>query len=462
MHPTLRLVDSPPPSGVPFGRYLLQERVATGGMAEVFRALYRPAPGVEKTVALKRVLPHLGRDEEFLTLFRQEAALGARLSHANVVQLLDVGEVSGEIFLALEFVNGRNLRQILRRCADRRTVVPIALALYMVSEAAKGLGYAHTLRDAKGTSLGIVHRDVSPANLLVSFEGEVKVADFGIARAVAYASTTNIGVVRGKASYMSPEQARGLALDGRSDLFALGAVLWELVTGRRLFIGDTETEISTKLVDGVIARPSQHAPGVPEQVDEVVMKALDRDPDARFPDAVAFSRALATVLARLGPPIAGADIAMWMRGLFREEIEHAEQAAAAAAGEDPPSSTNRSVVASAPVPSPYAEDVDNDVQPLPLEERRKLFDLPPARATSPVQAPTFGAAVVPLRKAVSVSVDDEPLELERDAGLAKVDKAVTRIHLDGRTAPLAGAMRLGVVGLVSFVLLFGFMIFVYR
>ena len=234
------------------------------------------------------------------------------------------------------------------------------------------------------------------------------------------------------------------------------------MTGRRLFIGDTETEISTKLVDGVIARPSQHAPGVPEQVDEVVMKALDRDPDARFPDAVAFSRALATVLARLGPPIAGADIAMWMRGLFREEIEHAEQAAAAAAGEDPPSSTNRSVVASAPVPSPYAEDVDNDVQPLPLEERRKLFDLPPARATSPVQAPTFGAAVVPLRKAVSVSVDDEPLELERDAGLAKVDKAVTRIHLDGRTAPLAGAMRLGVVGLVSFVLLFGFMIFVYR
>lgn len=421
-------------------------------MAEVFRALYRPAPNVEKTVALKRVLPHLGRDEEFLTLFRQEASLGARLSHANVVQLLDVGEVAGETFLALEFVNGRNLRQVIRRCAERRTVVPIALALYVAMEAAKGLAYAHALRDAKGHPLGIVHRDVSPANLLVSFDGQVKVADFGIARAVAYASTTSVGLVRGKASYMSPEQARGLALDGRSDQFALGSILWELLTGRRLFAGDTETEIVGKLTRGVIPIPSQSAPGLPDAVDEVVMKALDRDPDGRYPDAVAFFRALAGVVARLGPPIAGADIASWMHGLFGEEIEQAERAAAAA--EEPASSTQRSAVEPVlpPTASPYADDVEPEVKPLPLEERRRLFDLPPVRESMP--PPAFAAA--------SVQIDEAPLELERDAGLAHVDKVVTRIHVDAAGSPIVRALRLAVVGLASGVLLVGLMVFVYR
>lgn len=451
------LVSSPPTTARSFGRYLLQERVATGGMAEVFRALYRPAPGVEKTVALKRVLPHLARDPDFLSLFRQEAALSARLAHANVVQLLDVGEVEGEPFLALEFVHGRNLRQILRRCADRKTVMPIGLALYVAMEAAKGLAYAHALKDAKGQPLRIVHRDVSPANVLVSFEGEVKIADFGIARAMAYASTTAVGTVRGKASYLSPEQAQGDPLDGRSDQFALGAVLWELITGRRLFAGDTETEILGRVVGGTIPSVSKSAPGVPHAVDEVVMKALTRAPSGRHPDALAFSRALAGVLAKLGPPVAGADVAAWMRSLFAEEL-----AAEDLLGEegDPTNRSQQVAPEAAPVPaatSAYADDLESEVQPLPLEERRKLFDLPPARASA-AAVPRADGAPAP-RPIVPV---DEPLELVRDERVARIEKQVTRLRVGGVVDKAMGVLRLGIVGVATAILLFGFMLFVHR
>jgi serine/threonine-protein kinase len=284
----------------PGGKYRIVRRLASGGMAEVFRAQVVGPEGFEKDVCLKRVLPHLARDSEFVEMFKAEARLAAKLQHTNIVQIFDFGEEDGSYYLAMEYVDGRDLRGILKLAQDRSRVLPPGLAAFITAEAAKGLSYAHTRREGS-TPLNIVHRDISPHNILISWNGEVKVADFGIAKAASRASATRTGVLKGKIAYMSPEQARGDTVDARSDLFSLGLVLYEMLTGTRPFQGATETETLGRVLHHNISPPLTLNPDIPEPLSQLTMHSLERDRTARFATAEEMSRELSRFLFTLPP-----------------------------------------------------------------------------------------------------------------------------------------------------------------
>jgi len=220
---------------IQFGKYWLLDRVNVGGMAEVWKAKAFGVEGFERLLAVKRILPNIAEDEEFITMFIDEAKIAVQLNHANIAQIFDLGKVDDSYFIALEFVHGKDVRGIYDRCkqkpVDGMPNMPIAQACFIIMKACEGLDYAHNKRDAQGKELHLVHRDVSPQNVLISYEGEVKIIDFGIAKAAGKASKTQQGILKGKFGYMSPEQVRGLPLDRRSDIFSLGICLYELLTG---------------------------------------------------------------------------------------------------------------------------------------------------------------------------------------------------------------------------------------
>lgn len=281
--------DEAPPHGpgLVFGPYRLLEKVAIGGMAEIFRAKRVGVEGFEKTVALKRILPHLSDNREFVTMFVDEAKTVARLAHPNIVHIFDLGRIHASYYIAMEYVHGRDLRSILRRCQERGTRIPQELALRIASRVCAGLAYAHRKRDERGKPMRIVHRDVSPQNVMISFDGDVKLTDFGIAKAAHKASVTERGTLRGKLTYMSPEQTWSGSIDHRSDIFSLGVVLYELLTDEKPFAARDKSD--AKLLEIVracrIVEPSQLRPGIPRAVEEIVMRALKREPDERYHDA---------------------------------------------------------------------------------------------------------------------------------------------------------------------------------
>ncbi|MGQ0508686.1 MAG: serine/threonine-protein kinase, partial [Myxococcaceae bacterium] len=217
-----------------FGKYLLLDRIAAGGMAEIYRAQLNAVAGVTKQVVIKKILPHYAGNKNFVSMFINEANIALGLSHGHIAQIFDFGEIDGEYFLAMELVHGQALSRVLRRARQRDVgTLPVPYALYICMELCKGLHYAHTRVDAKGQPLNIVHRDVSPQNVIVSYDGHVKIVDFGIAKArVATQTETQAGAVKGKYTYFAPEQARGKPLDGQTDVFAAGIVLYEMVCGR--------------------------------------------------------------------------------------------------------------------------------------------------------------------------------------------------------------------------------------
>jgi serine/threonine protein kinase len=299
----------------PFGRYLLLDKIATGGMAEIFRAKSLGAEGFEKVVVIKRILPHYCEDDGFVTMFQDEARVAAHLNHANIVQIFDFDTVDGLQYIAMEYVEGHDLKRIFDTAVARGLLPTPQQAAFVAMEAARGLDYAHK-RSKDGVSLGIVHRDVSPHNILVSNTGEVKVADFGIAKAASRSTKTRAGTIKGKCAYMSPEQARGLALDGRSDLFALGIVLWELLTGKRLFAGDSDFEILSKVLQEPIASPTQLAPHIPAELEAIVLRALARDPAERHRDAGQFAQDLARWLYATTPDLEDLHLDRYLTALF--------------------------------------------------------------------------------------------------------------------------------------------------
>lgn len=261
------------------GKYFLHERLGVGGMAEVFRATYSPEGGFEKQVAIKRVLPAYADDEEFLAMFRREAALGSLLIHPNIVQVLDLGRHQETVFLAMEFVDGMPLSSLLRKLPRGR--LPPSAVAYLGAEVSAALGYMHERTDLKGQPLGLVHRDLNPPNILLSRIGEVKVSDFGIARAANRLQVTQVQKVRGKAGYMSPEQAYGQELDGRSDLFALGLTLHEALTGERVLQGENEGELMVAATRQEIFPPSHYVPGISPALDAIIMGLLVHDREQR-------------------------------------------------------------------------------------------------------------------------------------------------------------------------------------
>jgi len=272
-------------------RYTVLERLGGGGQAEVFRGVSESMQGFKKPVAIKRVLPHLTSNPQFVAMFLDEARLSLFLQHANIVQVFDISKAAdGTYFLVMEFVDGCDLKALI----NHHRTVDIGLTLYLMIEAAKGLHYAHTLDHPQtGKPLGIVHRDVSPPNIMLSKNGEVKVVDFGLAKAESQVEITDKGVVKGKFSYLSPEAAYGKEVDARADVFALGIITWEMLTGRRLFYGDDPH----KTIDLVRAArvPSITAlnPKVDSELDAIVRKALARHPENRTASAADFADELA-------------------------------------------------------------------------------------------------------------------------------------------------------------------------
>ncbi len=315
-----------------FGQYEILERIASGGMAELYKAKRTGVEGFQKIVAIKKILPHLADDEEFITMFADEAKLAAQLNHPNIIHIYDLGKIqAGGYFIAMEYVDGRDLRAIQKSGRELGAPLPVPLAVYIASKVASALDYAHRRRDAEGHDLNIVHRDVSPQNILISYEGDIKLCDFGIAKATSKASQTQSGALKGKLQYMSPEQAWAKPIDRRSDLFSLGVVLHELLTGDRLFRGDTDIQVLEKVRSAEVAAPSRANPEVPKNLDGVVLRCLARDPEERYANASDLLRDLDSVLYSYTPAPGSADVAIYLHRLQAEETAIAEARAREAA-----------------------------------------------------------------------------------------------------------------------------------
>jgi serine/threonine protein kinase len=308
-------------SPVSFGKYLLLSRISVGGMAEVFQAKSFGVDGFEKLLAIKRILPDLAHDPEHVRMFIDEAKITAQLSHANICQLFELGKTDSLHFLAMEFVWGKDLLAILNHFRKLGRPMPAPMAVFIASRIAAGLDYAHRKKDASGRPLGIIHRDVSPPNVLLSYEGEVKLCDFGIAVAATRSSRTQAGVLKGKFGYMSPEQARGLPLDRRSDLFSLGTILYELLTGISLFGGAGDFATLDKVRNVDVPPPSRRVPTLTPELDAIVMKALARDVEDRPAHASELGEDLQRLLFGYQPVFTAQHLAKWMKEAFRADLE---------------------------------------------------------------------------------------------------------------------------------------------
>lgn len=308
-----------------FGEYILHDRIGAGGMAEIFLATAQGIEGFEKRLVIKRILPTFTGDDQFVRMFIEEAKLCVALRHPNIVQVYDLGEIDGQYFIAMEYVDGRDLLKTLAACGKKRIGFPTDIALYIVMEVLKGLDYAHNLKRPDGRPLGIIHRDVSPSNVLLSFEGEVKIADFGIAKA-STREKTETGILKGKFGYMAPEQVTGAPIDHRADIFAIGILLYELLTGHRLFAGKNDLQVLERVRDAQIEPPPRHyRPDLAVELERIVMSALARDPRVRFQMAAELHDALYEYTfksrATIGPP----QLAYFLQDLFLSDPEEIER-----------------------------------------------------------------------------------------------------------------------------------------
>ncbi|MBK6920959.1 MAG: serine/threonine protein kinase [Deltaproteobacteria bacterium] len=303
----------------PAGKYRPLRRLAVGGMAEIFLAFARSGHGFEKLVVLKRVLPAYAENREFMRMFLDEARLAATLDHPNIVHVYDIGEHAGNFFFAMEYVHGQSLLKLMRQITNARRWLPLEHALNVIIGTCAGMHYAHEKLSLDGRRLGIVHRDVSPPNILISYDGSVKVADFGIAKASTATTSTAVGTLKGKIPYMSPEQCRSAPLDRRSDIFSIGILLYELTVGRRLFQAESELGIIHKIVNGIVPPPSQLLRGYPEDLERIVYRALQLDPEHRYPTARALQVDLEEFAREYKLPISSVRLASFMEEMFDEE-----------------------------------------------------------------------------------------------------------------------------------------------
>jgi serine/threonine protein kinase len=309
-----------PPAPEAFGKYYLVDKIAVGGMAEIFKARTFGHGGFENLFVVKRILAHMSDNEQFVQMFLDEARVTALLQHANVVRVWEFGKIASNYFLAMDCVEGKDSKLILRKLFERRKMLPREFAVYIAMEAAKGLDYAHKKSTNAGQALHIVHRDVSPSNILVSYAGEVKVADFGIVQASTVVETQTKGTLKGKIEYMSPEQALGQDLDRRSDIFSLGIVLWEMLTGRRAFKTDNEVKTLDKVRNVEIERAAVVNPAVPARLSDIVARCMEKDPADRYQDARELHSDLLSFLYPATPDVVQQSLAHFMQELFAEEI----------------------------------------------------------------------------------------------------------------------------------------------
>jgi len=299
-------------------RYRVVEKLESGGMAEVFRAESEGLQGFRKQVAIKRVLPHLSSKKKFISMFLDEARLSAQLSHSNCVQVFDIGVGDNAFFIVMEFVDGANLKAIIEHIKKHGRDFPVEAAVYIALELCKGLAYAHELTDQQGTPLHIVHRDMSPPNVLITKNGEVKIVDFGLAKANSQLEKSEPGIIKGKFSYLSPEAAMGQEVDARTDVFAVGIILWELLAGQRLFLGDTDFQTVKKVQAANVPPVAAINKKVPQDLEKIIAKSLARDPSQRYAGARPLGQDLSKFLFKYGVPVSTFDIATLVQGAMKE------------------------------------------------------------------------------------------------------------------------------------------------
>ncbi len=301
-------------------RYTITERVDQGGMAEVFRGVAESLQGFKKSVAIKRILPSLTKNKKFVSMFLDEAKLSLHLQHANIVHVFDIGVADSAYFIVMEYVDGCNLKSLLEYFRRRQKRLAAAHAIYIMTEVCKGLAYAHEVADPEsGRALGIVHRDISPPNILISKVGEVKLVDFGLAKATSQAEITDPGVVKGKFSYLSPEAASGVEVDSRADIFAVGILMWEMITGKRLFYGETDYQTVELVRQAKVPSLQALNPEVDGDLEGIVRRALARDPRDRFQHAADLGEALSQYLFSRGMKVTSRDIAKLVRDVAMEK-----------------------------------------------------------------------------------------------------------------------------------------------
>jgi serine/threonine protein kinase len=359
-----------------FGRYFLVDRIAIGGMAEVYRAVTQGAEGFRRTFVVKRILADKASSPTFIRMFCDEARISALLHHPNIVQVYDFGHVKGSYFLAMEYLPGKDLSSLMRVLRAAKAAVPPALAAYIAREAAFGLHYAHTLRSSGGQGLGIVHRDVTPSNIMLLFAGGVKLLDFGIAKAATAASAAGEKEgIKGKFGYLAPEQARGADVDARADVFALGVTLWEMLVGRRLFAGKEELETLRNVLQKPVPPPSSLRPEIPPELDRIVLRALERTRERRYATAEEMARDCDAVLAKLRAD--SQTLRAFLNDLFAEESSSLSL--------DVPELPDELFADPAP-PEPSSSAVPRDDQSLEIE----VIDPSAPHGRTRTPAPPFG------------------------------------------------------------------------
>ncbi|WP_224372980.1 serine/threonine protein kinase [Hyalangium versicolor] len=347
-----------------FGKYLLLERINVGGMAEVFIAKAFGVEGFERFLAIKKILPTMAEDQEFITMFIDEARISVQLNHANIVHIHDLGKYDETFYIAMEYVAGRDLRTILERYRRRKEIMPTAQAVFIASKMCEGLDYAHRKKDARGQDLSIIHRDVSPQNILVSYEGDVKIIDFGIAKAANRAQKTQAGILKGKFGYMSPEQVRGMPIDRRSDIFAVGVILYEMLTGEKLFVGESDFSTLEAVRNAEVPLPRQFNPNIPAGLEKVVLKALAREPEERYQWASDLQEDLMRFLLAGDAIYSGKHLSSYMKEAFAEDMLREAEKMERFAAIEKPDQIESSGVTSTPSPPSRAHRKPSMVTPV--------------------------------------------------------------------------------------------------
>ncbi len=354
-----------------FGKYLMLDKLAVGGMAELYRAMITGMQGFEKIIAIKKILPHLATEEELVNSFIAEAKLAALLHHQNIVQIYDFGSLDGSYFIAMEYLLGKDCKIINRQAKNKKKPLGTEYALYICSRICSGLNYAHNLKDFQGKPLNLIHRDISPQNILITYEGDVKIVDFGIAKAANQNTMTQMGMIKGKIAYMSPEQAGAKKIDNRSDIFSAGIILYELVTGEKMFTGDT-MQILTNVREGKYSLPEQTDNKIPAAVFDIIKRALAREPSKRYQCCSDMQADIEKCLADHNMRPTAQGLAAYMKSLFSEEITEEEK-------------TMRQIAESITHAAPKKEEKKEKI---PLEKQPEKHDKTPPPPEIKKETPT--------------------------------------------------------------------------
>jgi serine/threonine protein kinase len=422
-----------------FGKYELLARLATGGMAEIFLARRRDAtPPDNSVLVIKRVLPHLAEDARFVSMFRDEARLAARIEHDNVCRVLDMGSVGDTYFIAMEYLHGMPLSRVLVRAARTEQPLDIRLVAGCLVQCCAGLHHAHELKDADGRSLDVVHRDISPPNIFVTESGVVKLLDFGVAKAHGASEKTRTGTVKGKNAYMSPEQVLGQAMDRRSDIFSLGIVLWEALTAQRLFMREVDFETFRAITEGEVPDVRLLRPDTPPELVEVVLKALSLRPEQRYATALDLGDAVAAAVVGIGAPASEREIAAFIKERFASELTARVQLLDATGASVDGVEVGRRKASPTGDPGEADTVVGDPARPGQQAESRKSVEIRWSQSRKSHAMPRITTASIPRLDAQAPASPGPAL------GTRPITQPIARLEPAPRSAPISAAGELRV------------------